>query len=237
MVRRSGGYLLDIDPDRVDLHRFRRLVGQAHDRVCPPPKRVALLQQALGLWYDTPLANLPGDWATRMRESWRAEHLDAVIAWAHAAHATGDAGRVVGPLTALAEQYPLNEALTAALMQVLHATGRSADALACYARTRARLAQQLGTDPGSELQNLHQAILRGDLNQLLPAPVSKPPAASPVPAQLPANVHGFTGRGNELARLDALLASDDQPTHRRNNHRRIGHRRSRQAGAGIVTLF
>jgi DNA-binding SARP family transcriptional activator len=213
LVRRSGGYVLDLDPDRVDIHRFRRLVAQAHDGACPPQQGVVLLRQALQLWRGTPLADLPGDWPARVRAAWQQEHLDAAVARARAELRTGNAEQAVGPLAVLVEDHPLNESLAAALMLVLHAAGRGADALHRYDRTRRRLAEDLGTDPGPDLQRLYQAILRGDLNHpaTTPTPTPAPPAPLP-PAQLPFDVPGFTGRDQELARLDALLASDDRPT-------------------------
>jgi DNA-binding SARP family transcriptional activator/tetratricopeptide (TPR) repeat protein len=200
LLRGAGGYVLDIDADLVDVHRFRRLVRRAGEPGCRPPQRVTLFREAVGLWQGPPLANVPGDWAARTRESWHREHLDAVIAWTQ----VEQAGRVLGPLTALVEQNPLDEALIAALMRVLHAAGRTAEALDRYAGTRERLDRELGADPGSELQRLHQAILRGDRTQVTP-----PPPA--VPAQLPGDVHGFTGRRDELARLDALLDAAPGP--------------------------
>jgi DNA-binding SARP family transcriptional activator len=65
LARRDGGYTLDVELDRVDVHRFRGLVGQARDRACPDTRRVALLREALALWRAEPLAGLAGGWAQR----------------------------------------------------------------------------------------------------------------------------------------------------------------------------
>ena len=157
LVRRSGGYLLEVDPDCVDIHRFRRLVDQARDCGSQDGQRAALLRQALNLWSGTPLADLSGEWAAQVRQGWQHQRLDVVVAWAQA---------------------------------------------------ELRLGR-----PGAELQNLHQALLRGSLDQ---PPVAPPPvevAMSAVPAHLPMDVSGFTGRDSELARLDSILASTgEQPT-------------------------
>jgi DNA-binding SARP family transcriptional activator/tetratricopeptide (TPR) repeat protein len=207
LVRRSGGYALDVAPDSVDIHKFRRLKGQAGDPQCPDDRRAILLRQTLDLWRGAPLADLPGEWAAQVRTGWHQQRLDAVGAWAQVELRLGNAGAVVGPLTDLIAEYPLAEPLVAALMTALHAAGRGADALECYATTRHRLAEQLGADPGPELQRLHQSILRGDLDHVVPTRISvSTTQAKPVPAQLPLEAPGFTGRGNEIAQLDEILA-------------------------------
>jgi DNA-binding SARP family transcriptional activator len=207
LVHRTGGYMLEVGPDRVDLHRFRRLLDRARDPSCGDEHRVVLLREALGLWRGEPLTGLPGQWAARTREGWRQQRLDAVLAWAQAELHVGNPAVVIPVLTDLLGEHPLVEPLTAALMRALHAAGRNAEALDRYTITRQRLVEELGVDPGAELQALHRAILRGDLDRTGSAPISA--AARPalaVPAQLPAEVYGFVGRGDQLARLDAILA-------------------------------
>jgi DNA-binding SARP family transcriptional activator/tetratricopeptide (TPR) repeat protein len=208
LVSRDGGYVLEVEPDRVDAHRFQALLERARDR--PDRERVALLREALGLWRGTPLADLPGEWAARVREGWQQQRRDAVIEWAQAELRLDNAGAVIGPLTELTTEFPLVEPLVATLMRALHAAGRGAEALSRYAETRQRLAEELGTDPGEELRGLHRALLRGDLTRAAQPPTSPGPT---VPAQLPPDVPGFAGRTAELARLDAILAAAcEQPT-------------------------
>ncbi|MFF3443785.1 BTAD domain-containing putative transcriptional regulator [Streptosporangium sp. NPDC002721] len=232
LSRRSGGYALDVDPDSIDVHRFRRLVGRARSGRCAEAEEARLLRQALELWRGTPLGGVEGDWAARVRQAWHQQRLDAAAHWARAELRLGDASAVVGPLTDLLLENPLSEPLVTALMHALHADGRVPEALDCYAAFRRRLADQLGLDPGNELRELHRAILSG--NGPAPSPVpaeeeveetaEETGAASPTvtegtgattvpPAQLPPDVRGFTGRRAELAHLDAFLAlGADQPT-------------------------
>jgi DNA-binding SARP family transcriptional activator/tetratricopeptide (TPR) repeat protein len=167
VLRRCGGYILQLDPDRVDAHRFRRLVGQARDPNRPDGQRVELLRDALTLWRGEPLAGLPGQWATRTRDSWRQQYLDAAVAWAQAELRVGNPAAVIGPLSELAGEHPLVESLAAVLMRALHAAGRPADALGHYTTIRHHLVDALGTDPSTELQAVYQAILRGKLDTLL----------------------------------------------------------------------
>ncbi|MFI6542878.1 BTAD domain-containing putative transcriptional regulator [Streptomyces prunicolor] len=217
LVRRSGGYLLEARPDQVDVYRFRQLVDQARAAAPADPVRAGLLREALDLWRGEPLSGLNGEWAARMREAWRRQHQDAAVGWARAELRHGDPAPVIGPLTGLLGEYPLAEPLAEALMRALHETGRSAEALDCYAAVRKRLAEDLGTDTGPALRQLHQSILRGHRptspRRPEPSAVIRHPEPSAVirqtelPAQLPMAVRGFTGRDGELARLAAILAS------------------------------
>lgn len=235
VLRRSGGYQLDLDPDRIDLHRFHRLAALARDDTQPDPTRAALLREALGLWRGEPFAGLPGTWPARMRETWRRQRVDAALRLADIEIRGGDPAAVAGRLTDLLGEYPLTEPLAEALMRALHAAGDSGEALRCYAQTRRRLVEELGTEPGRRLRELHQEILReqplGHEHEAAPvrpsASATPPPPTAPgnghraareapvpagigvpgtAPAQLPMGVTGFTGRIDELARLDALLA-------------------------------
>lgn len=215
--RRAGGYLLRAEPEEVDMYRFRRMVVEARDPATSGDERAGLLRGALALWRGEPLAGLPGSWAARTRDVWRQQYLDAAVAWADVEVRAGRADTVVGPLRELAADHPLAEPLAAVLMRALCATGRSADALAHYAAIRQRLADELGVDPNSELQAMHQAILRGNYdtppvqNARVQTSATPQPAVpqhvtvGPAPAQLPAAVAGFAGRREQLARLDQLL--------------------------------
>src|SRR5262249_53724984 len=144
-------------------------------------------------------------WAAGVRDSWRQQYLDTAVAWADAELRAGRVDVIVGPLRELTAEHPLDEPLAAMLMRALHATGRSAEALAHYAMVRQRIADELGADPSIELQAVHQAILRGELGTRRQG-VAVPVSAPVVPAQLPAGVAGFAGRAGQLARLNELLA-------------------------------
>ncbi|BCB84996.1 AfsR/SARP family transcriptional regulator [Phytohabitans suffuscus] len=207
LIRRSGGYVLDIRPEQVDLHRFRRLVRRARERCGPLGDRAALLQEAVGLWRGDPLAGLPGEWAARTRTGWQQERQDAVVAWADAELDSGNPGTAVGSLTHLVAEFPLVEPLAAALMRCLHATGRTGEAMACYTATRRHLVEELATEPGDELRAIHRQILRADPAGSRVAAEQWPKGpASVAPAQLPPDIPGFAARAAELAELDTLLA-------------------------------
>ncbi|KND25222.1 AfsR/SARP family transcriptional regulator [Streptomyces acidiscabies] len=178
--RGPGGYLLDVPPGQVDVHGFRHLVQRARSADCPDAERVELLRRALDRWRGEPLAGLAGIWVEHTRESWAQERIEAVLEWSAAEYRTGRHAGVIGVLTGLAAEHPLVEPLTVALMRALQGAGRSPEALARYAVLQKRLAEELGTDPGTEARQIHQAILRGEA---LPTPAygTAPPAYGPSP--------------------------------------------------------
>jgi DNA-binding SARP family transcriptional activator/tetratricopeptide (TPR) repeat protein len=204
--RRSGGYQLDIAPERVDLHRFQSLVEQARRAGGPDRERAGLLGSALALWHGTALAGLSSDWAAQVRHRLVEQRLDTAVEWARIQLREGDPQAVLGPLGELAAEHPVTEPLALVLIEALAKLGHTSEALDHYATLRQRLADELGIDPGPQLQQLHRAVLRGTVTASRPAP-ARPPPASVVPAQLPPDVSGFTGRHAELAQLDALLAT------------------------------
>lgn len=223
--RRTGGYRLDIDPGRVDLHQFRRLVDNARQPGVTDCDQGRLLGEALGLWRGEPLSGVAGEWAARTRQGWRREYQDAVLAWARVHLRTGDPAPIIGRLAESVADNPFHEPMVDVLMRALYASGRVVEALDLYTATRTRLVQELGTEPGPDLQRVHQQVLRGDLDldepttvaaAVVTAPPGPPRAVATatsrvVPAQLPHDVRGFRGRADELARLDAILSAGAGP--------------------------
>jgi DNA-binding SARP family transcriptional activator/tetratricopeptide (TPR) repeat protein len=220
--RRHAGYVLTVEPDLVDIHRFARLVDGCRDPQCADADRARVLAQALDLWRGTPLAALSGEWVEQVRNSWHRRRLDAIVQWAQAELRLRRPAAVIATLPNVITENPLMEPLEGLLMEALHAAGRSAEAVDRYAALRQRLADELGTDPGPDLRNLHRAILRGETPASAPAPpVAAAAAAPPVPAavprvaaspaQLPPDVSGFTGRARELDGLDSLLETTGDP--------------------------
>lgn len=206
LLRRSSGYVLDIAPERVDVHRFADHIRRARD--ADPSTALTLLRTARGWWRGEPLDGLTGRWVERSRHAYGEQYLAATVAWGLAELRAGSPLAVLGPLTELAVDHPLTEPLADVVIRAYAAAGRPADALAYYAEFRRRLADELGADPSATLQALHQAILRGE--PVAPRDTAEVAARAPatvvVPAQLPADVPGFAGRTLALHTLDNLLA-------------------------------
>jgi predicted ATPase/DNA-binding SARP family transcriptional activator len=192
----AGGYRLAAPIDAVDAAKFVELAAAASGAGDPRAAH-ALLGQALELWRGPALADvreLPfADPAAHRLAERRAA---AVEERARLALLLGEPSGEIDALTAQLDAAPLRETTAALLARVLHATGRQADALAVLDRTRGRLVEDLGVDPGAELEEARLAVLRGAA-----APVRRPVAA-PAPA-----LTSFVGRERDVERVRELLGT------------------------------
>lgn len=208
LVFTGGGYQLTVADEDLDLLEFRRHVERA--RSAEEDGEVAAsfvhYQRALRLWQGELLPDLPQlrvqPVITDLEREWRS----VVLAFAEQAAALRQHGRALPLLRRLTDAEPLDEAAHARLIVALCGSGEPAAALAAYDQLRRRLADELGVDPGPDLQRLYQAMLRSELGTATAHVVEQPAAASrAVPAQLPPPPAGFTGRRDHLAQLDGIL--------------------------------
>ncbi len=204
LLGRARGYVLDVDPDVIDLHQFRRLRRQATALAasgdCADAGR--LLREADGLWRGPALAGIPGDWVGRMRDGLEEERRAAILERVDCELELGRHADLVGELTQLLAQYPLDETLVARQMTALYGSGRPAEALGLYRETRRRLIDEQGAEPGPMLTDLHQRILGLD-PQLAARRADQRPADGARPDTLPPELPDFTGRARELGLLTA----------------------------------
>jgi DNA-binding SARP family transcriptional activator len=209
LLTRPPGYLLLAGADELDTLRFAELVEQGDDAVAAgdPTRGIAMLDQALALWRGEPLAelgDLPHASSDRLRLAElqvraRERRCDALLA-------VGRADAAVSDLQRLVAEHPLRERLWARLVTALYAADRQADALDACRRCADLLRDELGIDPGPELRDLEQAVLRQDpkLLERLPRPSLPPPApVSGHPARI-APTETLVGRVPELAHLRTL---------------------------------
>jgi DNA-binding SARP family transcriptional activator len=201
LAGRAGGYVLDVDPEAVDVHRFRRLRRQA-DAVAASgdhENAVAMLREADGLCRGQALAGIRGDWMARMRDSLEEERRAAIVERVGCELQLGRHADLVGELRHLLAEYPLDETLVAHQMTALYRSGRPADALSLYRETRTCLVDEQGTEPGPVLSELHQRILSCDPD-LAVGPSGQHPGVAP-PDTLPLETSEFVGRHEQLALL------------------------------------
>jgi DNA-binding SARP family transcriptional activator len=207
------GYLIRVEDGELDVARFEALLGEARvaARECRWPRAAGAAAAALALWRGEPMADAGSD-VLALREGPRLAELRLRAAETRidAELHLGLHGDVIGELRQLAGAQPLRERLHALLMLALYRDSRQAEALAAYRQARQFIVEELGTEPGPELQQLHRQILDADPALSLTGPATPPAAtvaapAGPAPRQLPATVPGFTGRAAELEALTGML--------------------------------
>lgn len=159
LAYRSGGYVLEISAQQVDLLCFRDLLRRGSEPEISDTAAAALLEAALAMWHGEPLSGICGQWAARVREVLHRERLDGAVAWARAMLRLGEVERVVDAMHRLTVEYGSAEHLAAMLLRALHAAGRDAEALYWYDAFRRRLASTLGVDPGPEVREIYSVIL------------------------------------------------------------------------------
>lgn len=159
------GYVLRADVSAIDLHRFEALSDEGIEALEDdrPREAAEILRRGLDLWHgpaladllDEPLAAAAVNRLEELRLTALEKRVDADLA-------SGRHAEVVAELASLVDEYPLRERFRAQLMLALYRSGRQADALASYRTARAILTEELGIDPGAELQSMEQAILTQD---------------------------------------------------------------------------
>lgn len=201
-----GGYLLKVLPDELDADRFETFIDEAAEIVDDEPARcVELIRKALDLWAGEPYEGLDSPELVAEGQRLSDRRLDATELLYQALLASGRDTSLVADLRDLVRRYPLRERLYALLMVALYRSDRRADALQVYLDARRTLVDELGLEPGAELQRIEQRILAGE-----PVELGSAAADRPVPAQLPARARGFVGREAELAEIEALAAGPDE---------------------------
>jgi DNA-binding SARP family transcriptional activator/ABC-type transport system substrate-binding protein/DNA-binding beta-propeller fold protein YncE len=163
--RRAPGFVLRVEPGELDLETFEALLenGRAAAAAGDAAEARDSLHAALALWRAPALADLEyepfaGVEAARLEE----RRLLALEARVDADLQLGSGPELVGELERLVSEHPYRERLLGYLMVSLYRAGRQSEALAVYQAGRQRLAEELGLEPGAELQELERRILRHD---------------------------------------------------------------------------
>jgi DNA-binding SARP family transcriptional activator len=181
LVYRAPGYLLRLAPGDLDLQAFESQVVDGRNALAAGDLQAAamLLSDALSLWRGPLLADVPpspllATQADRAAELW----LAATELRIEADLACGRAAQVVPELRGLVAEHPMRERLWLLLMRALEDDGRRAEALEVFAQAQEVIADELGVDPGAELQRFHRELLAADASA-----ATAQPAAAPRPAR------------------------------------------------------
>ena len=194
IVTDPAGYRLQAPADVVDARLAERLVAEGREAVAGGDSAAAarLLGEALALWRgralaefaDQPFAQAEAARLEELREAAREDLADAELA-------LGRHHEMVGELEAMVASHPLRERRWGQLLLARYRDGRQAEALEGFRVLRRTLREELGVDPGRELQDLHDRILHHD-----PALAWRPPEQPPVSPAAP-----WFGRDDELGRM------------------------------------
>ncbi|MFD9740596.1 ATP-binding protein [Umezawaea sp. NPDC059074] len=194
LQRRGNAYLFTAGPDVLDLVAFRDLVDAAEQAVARrhPEEALDHYVEALGLWQGPAGDGFThGTAAMAVFSALDDEFHAACEAAADLALSLRRPERVLPAVRLAARMAPFRESVQAALVSLLGATGRQAEALSTFRELRDRLADDLGIDPGPALQDAYLRVLTQT-----PAFEAGTDVGPPTPG--PA---GLVGRTEELAVL------------------------------------
>jgi WD40 repeat protein/DNA-binding SARP family transcriptional activator len=165
IASRGGGYVLEVDGHEIDAVRFERLAAESRRLIdtARMADATAVLDEALGLWRGnafqefryTSFGSSEGERLAELRRAAIEDLIDTRLA-------AGDAGTLIADLEAMVREEPLRERRWGQLMLALHRAGRQAEALQAFSRARTILVDEVGIEPGIELQRLQTAILAQD---------------------------------------------------------------------------
>ncbi|MFI1329120.1 BTAD domain-containing putative transcriptional regulator [Streptomyces sp. NPDC020845] len=215
---RPGGYAARVPESAIDLNSFRVLVEEGREVLAAgdPGHARGVLNRALGMWQGSALANVDcGELLEAHATALEERRLRALEMRVEADFQLGRHHELNGELKALAAARPLHEGIHAKLMLALYRSGRRGEALKVFHDLRRHLVDELGLEPGAELQRLQRSMLAGDPS--LDPPTAPPPPPRRVqppapPAQLPRDTVDFTGRQAVLDEIAGLLAAHGDTT-------------------------
>ncbi len=210
----QGGYRIRLDEEDLDAHAFEKAVRRARALAAAGDLESASAeyQRALAFYRGQPLADISGPLTYAVAAHWEERRFSVLEEWLDIGLTLGRHAELISELKPLVAEYPMRERLCAQLMTALYQSQRRAEALAVYRNSRLAQIKNLGLEPSTGLQELHQKILAGEPIAPPPAVVAHQPwPGAKVPAQLPPRIKDFTGRRDLLQRITSDLRSGGEP--------------------------
>ena len=200
----KGGYELAIHDGELDAEVFEALAVAArrHLDAGAVGDALAAADRATAEWRGRPFGDLADEPFLRPATS-RLENLatDLEELRARALVAAGRSAEAAGVLRQLVADQPARESAWSQLLLALYAAGRQADALAAYHEVRTYLDDELGIEPGPELEAAHLAVLQ----QSAPLAPAAPFAALRTPRDAGPTGDQLIGRDAEIAAIEAAI--------------------------------
>jgi DNA-binding SARP family transcriptional activator/tetratricopeptide (TPR) repeat protein len=204
--KEGNAYRLQLDPLLIDYHLFRKLAEEGRAAAANGNHAAAksLLLRALSLWRGRPLEDLSGPWAEHCRyQLENFERLPAYYSLFNSQLELEEHLQVMSGTGKIRQDYEFDEIFARQHMQSLKGLGKYPHALEFHAHFSERLFDEMGAEPGPELRDLYQDVLRRQAGTGVV--VAEQPAVDPPrPHQLPRVGRRFVGREDILAELDAL---------------------------------
>lgn len=168
----SAGYMLEVDPVAIDLRVFRQRVHMGRELVRSGDVNGAAqeLRGALSVWRGNALSGVPGELLQQEARFLESERLAVYEELLSLEISLANHRRIIPELAKLVNSHPLRETLAAQFMLALYRSGMQAEALQSYAVARGRLREELGIEPGVELQGLHKGVLSRIPAEEIPIP-------------------------------------------------------------------
>ena len=202
------GYRLHIHVDYVDHLRFEQLIGRARELLAlsEPERATYLLGEALGLWRGEPFVEI-ADWAPGRIELERLVEMrrDAEDLRTEALLRCGRFREVLGLAVRLVQEAPFRERRWGLLALAQYQDGRQRDALETLHRARSVVVDELGLDPGPDLNALEQAILHQDPSLAVTAALPETSQACPYLGLLAYDIQDATAYFGREADVAACL--------------------------------
>jgi DNA-binding SARP family transcriptional activator/tetratricopeptide (TPR) repeat protein len=213
---RPPGYVIRIPAGAIDLEQFEEMVSSGTDEVAAgrPLEAAGRLRSALGLWRGQALEGLDSEVIEAAATSLNERRVSVLQDCIEIELQLGRHASLIGELTGLVADHPLNERFRTQLMLALYRSGRQAEALDTFRAGQEILREELGIAPSRAMSDLERAILSHDPDIAAPSQIRhrdtrEPAHAFPVPRQLPRTIVDFIGRDSILSWMTKVLTGED----------------------------
>ncbi|HKS48278.1 MAG TPA: tetratricopeptide repeat protein [Amycolatopsis sp.] len=213
-----GAYQLHADRRSIDYYQFTELISCAHqaDENNDHDQVSALIENAISLWRDTPLADVHTEWASNWRRSIVVdEWLPANVLLVDAYLELGRFDRATRRLNELQREHRLHLGLAQRRLRLLRLQGRDHDAAEYYMATRKNLIREGDHGAAEGLRHYHDSIAKPSAHPALTTKERAVRAGAPPrpPRQLPQDVTALAGRQDVLAELDVVTGTGEGRPH------------------------
>ena len=197
VVRDGDRYRLDLDGWEIDLDLVVAMTNEASSISTSDPAAASqLLESALAMWSGPALVVDGEPFSAPLLSRFELARLDAEEALVDALIGSGQMAKAESAAIQMIDDEPYRERRWGQMMRTQAGSGRTADALSTFRRARRRLIDDLGVEPGPELQALAASVLAQEQVYVEPPEDLDPP---------PRPLGPLVGRERLLERVETAL--------------------------------